>query len=199
MHDPTQKDMQYPDVGTQYRSEIFYETDEQKKEAEEYLNTSDDQDMIDMAKEQLDASKDSINILGEEIKIMLIPKDPDDSKNVVIEIRAGTGGLEAAIFAGDLYKMYCRFAERQNWGVELLSENEGDKGGYKLVVVKITGDRAFSKLKFESGAHRVQRVPETESQGRVHTSAATVAVMVAAAAMVAVTVVVFWASQVWIV
>ena len=94
-----------------------------------------------------------------------------------MEIRAGTGGLEAAIFAGDLYKMYCRFAERQKWEVELLSESEGDKGGYKLVIIKITGDRAYSKLKFESGAHRVQRVPETESQGRVHTSAATVVVM----------------------
>ena len=106
----------------------------------------------------------------------LLPEDPNDKSNVFLEIRAGTGGLEAAIFAGDLYKMYCRFAERQGWEVELLSENEADKGGYKLVIIKINGDKAYSKLKFESGAHRVQRVPETESQGRVHTSAATVAV-----------------------
>jgi len=148
-----------------------------KKEAEKYLNTSDDQDMIDMAKEQLDASKDSINILGEEIKIMLIPKDPDDSKNVVIEIRAGTGGDEASIFAGDLYRMYTKFAQDRKWKIIVVDTSEGTAGGFKEVIFEIIGDDVYGVLKYESGVHRVQRVPQTETQGRVHTSAATVMVL----------------------
>ncbi|MFL2560139.1 MAG: peptide chain release factor 1 [Gammaproteobacteria bacterium] len=146
------------------------------KESEE-ISKTEIGDLKKLADEEIKEIKDEILQLEKNLEISLLPEDPNDNSNVFLEIRAGTGGLEAAIFAGDLYKMYCRFAERQSWEVELLSENEGDKGGYKLVIIKISGDSAFSKLKFESGAHRVQRVPETESQGRVHTSAATVAVM----------------------
>ena len=146
------------------------------KESEE-ISKNETGDLKKLAEEEIRISKDETTLLEKNLEISLLPEDPSDKSNVFVEIRAGTGGLEAAIFAGDLYKMYCRFAERQGWEVELLSENEGDKGGFKLVIIKINGDRAYSKLKFESGAHRVQRVPETESQGRVHTSAATVAVM----------------------
>ena len=146
------------------------------KESEE-ISKNESGELKKLADDEIKIFREEIIELEKNLEISLLPEDPNDKSNVFLEIRAGTGGLEAAIFAGDLYKMYCRFAERQNWQVELLSENEGDKGGYKLVIIKITGDRAFSKLKFESGAHRVQRVPETESQGRVHTSAATVAVM----------------------
>ncbi len=159
------------------KGKLYKDAVEQKKEAEEYLNTSDDQDMIDMAKEQLDASKDSINILGEEIKIMLIPKDPDDSKNVVIEIRAGTGGDEASIFAGDLYRMYTKFAQDRKWKIIVVDTSEGTAGGFKEVIFEIIGDDVYGVLKYESGVHRVQRVPQTETQGRVHTSAATVMVL----------------------
>jgi peptide chain release factor 1 len=108
---------------------------------------------------------------------MLLPKDPNDGRNVFLEIRAGTGGDEAAIFSGDLFRMYSRYAERQGWRVEILSESEGEHGGYKEVIARVEGDNVYAKLKFESGAHRVQRVPETESQGRIHTSACTVAVL----------------------
>ena len=159
------------------KGKLYKDAIEQKKEAEEYLNTSDDQDMIDMAKEQLDASKDSINILGEEIKIMLIPKDPDDSKNVVIEIRAGTGGDEASIFAGDLYRMYTKFAQDRKWKIIVVDTSEGTAGGFKEIIFEIIGDDVYGVLKYESGVHRVQRVPQTETQGRVHTSAATVMVL----------------------
>ena len=109
--------------------------------------------------------------------LLLLPKDPDDGRNVIVEIRAGTGGDEAAIFSGDLYRMYTRFAETQGWRTEMMSANEGEHGGFKEVIVRISGTDVYSRLKFESGAHRVQRVPETESQGRIHTSACTVAVM----------------------
>ena len=159
------------------KGKLYKDAVEQKKEAEEYLNTSDDQDMIDMAKEQLDASKDSINILGEEIKIMLIPKDPDDSKNVVIEIRAGTGGDEASIFAGDLYRMYTKFAQDRKWKIIVVDTSEGTAGGFKEVIFEIIGDDVYGVLKYESGVHRVQRVPQTETQGRVHTSASSVIVL----------------------
>ena len=149
----------------------------QKKEAEEYLNSSDDKDMIEMAKEQLEVSKESINNLEEEIKIMLIPKDPDDSKNVVVEIRAGTGGDEASIFAGDLYRMYTKFAQDKKWKISVVDTSEGTAGGFKEVIFEIAGDDVYGILKYESGVHRVQRVPQTETQGRVHTSAATVMVL----------------------
>ena len=154
----------------------YLEMEQALNDSEEISKTASG-DLKKMADEEIKLTREKIDELEKNLEISLLPEDPNDESNVFLEIRAGTGGLEAAIFAGDLYKMYCRFAERQNWGVELLSESEGDKGGYKLVVIKITGNKAYSKLKFESGAHRVQRVPETESQGRVHTSAATVVVM----------------------
>ena len=154
----------------------YLESEEALKDSEE-ISKSASGDLKKLADDEVKLTRENIDQLEKNLQISLLPEDPNDKSNVFLEIRAGTGGLEAAIFAGDLYKMYCRFAERQKWEVELLSESEGDKGGYKLVIIKITGDRAYSKLKFESGAHRVQRVPETESQGRVHTSAATVVVM----------------------
>lgn len=137
----------------------------------------DDKDMQEMAKEEFKEAKEQLEKLEDELQILMLPKDPNDDKNIFLEIRAGTGGDEAAIFSGDLYKMYTRYAEAKRWTVELLNESLGDHGGYKEVVVRIIGQGAYSKLKFESGVHRVQRVPETESQGRVHTSACTVAVM----------------------
>lgn len=150
---------------------------DQKNEAEEYLKSSDDNEMIEMAREQLEISKESIEKLEEEIKIMLIPKDPDDSKNVVVEIRAGTGGDEASIFAGDLYRMYTKFAQERNWNISLVDTSEGTAGGFKEIIFEISGEDVYGELKYESGVHRVQRVPQTETQGRVHTSAATVMVL----------------------
>lgn len=137
----------------------------------------DDKDMREMAKEELKEAQARLETLEGQLQILMLPTDPNDDKNIFLEIRAGTGGDEAAIFAGDLYKMYTRYAETKRWTVELINESLGDHGGYKEVVVRIVGQGAYSRLKFESGGHRVQRVPETESQGRVHTSACTVAVM----------------------
>jgi peptide chain release factor 1 len=137
----------------------------------------DDKDMREMAKEEYKDAKEQLEQLEAELQILMLPTDPNDDKNIFLEIRAGTGGDEAAIFSGDLYKMYTRYAETKRWTVELINESLGEHGGYKEVVVRIIGQGAYSKLKFESGVHRVQRVPETESQGRVHTSACTVAVM----------------------
>jgi len=130
-----------------------------------------------MAEEELPAAKTQIEELDEQLQWHLIPKDPDDERNIYLEVRAGTGGDEAAIFAGDLYRMYSRYAENQGWQLELVSANHGEHGGYKEIIARISGNAVYSQLKFESGAHRVQRVPETESQGRVHTSACTVAIM----------------------
>ena len=130
-----------------------------------------------MAKEELNAAKKRIEELEQELKILLLPKDPNDEKNVIVEIRAGAGGDEAALFASELYRMYVRFAERNRWKTELVSVSENGIGGFKEVVFMITGQGAYSKMKYESGVHRVQRVPETESGGRIHTSTATVAVM----------------------
>ena len=147
------------------------------EEAKEILASEKDAELIELAKEQLaDAEKD-IETLTEELKVLLLPKDPNDDKNVIMEIRAGTGGEEASLFGYDLLRMYMRFAERQKWKVEEIDMNYTDLGGVKECVFMISGKGAYSKLKFESGAHRVQRVPETESQGRIHTSAATVAVL----------------------
>ena len=160
------------ETGKMYKNAVS-----QKLEAEEYLNSSDDEDMTLMAKEQLDLSKEAINNLEEEIKILLIPKDPEDSKNVVVEIRAGTGGMEAALFAADLFNMYQKVAVLNGWKVEIINLSNSEGGGYKEIIASIVGRNVFSKLKFESGVHRVQRVPDTETQGRVHTSAATVAVL----------------------
>ena len=136
-----------------------------------------DTDMRDMAQEEMRSGEAERQVLELEMQKLLLPKDPKDSKNVFLEIRAGTGGDEAAIFSGDLFRMYSRYAETKRWKVEIISENSGDHGGYKEVIARIVGQGVYSKLKFESGAHRVQRVPDTESQGRVHTSACTVAVM----------------------
>ncbi len=141
------------------------------------MMASDDSEMKEMAELELADLTPQREKLEEDIKVLLIPKDPEDSKDVIFEIRSGTGGDEASIFAGDLYKMYSRYFERQKWKVEVLSINEGTVGGYNKLVLEISGDSVFGKLKFESGAHRVQRVPKTESQGRVHTSAATVVVI----------------------
>ncbi|MGV6815799.1 MAG: peptide chain release factor 1 [Thiotrichales bacterium] len=143
---------------------------------EEMMNESDPE-MREMAAEERKALMAQIESLEQELQKHLLPKDPHDQSNVFLEIRAGTGGDEAAIFAGDLFKLYSRYAERQRWQIEVLSENPGEHGGYKEIISRIIGQGAYSRLKFESGAHRVQRVPETESQGRIHTSAATVAVM----------------------
>jgi len=143
----------------------------------EVLAGDADPDMRDMGQEELENAKAAIADLEARIEILLLPKDPDDGRNVIVEIRAGTGGDEAAIFSGDLYRMYTRYAETQGWRTEMMSANEGEHGGFKEVIVRISGTDVYSRLKFESGAHRVQRVPETESQGRIHTSACTVAVM----------------------
>lgn len=158
--------------GKQYKEAI-----DQKDEAEDYIKSSDDKDMIEMAKEQLEISKQLIEKLEDEIKILLIPKDPDDAKNVVMEIRAGTGGDEASIFAGDLYRMYTKFAQEKKWNLSIVDTSEGTAGGFKEVIFEIVGEDVYGELKYESGVHRVQRVPQTETQGRVHTSAATVMVL----------------------
>jgi peptide chain release factor 1 len=137
----------------------------------------DDAEMREMAKEELSEAQKNEQDLEVELQKLLLPKDPNDQRNIFLEVRAGTGGDEAAIFAGDLYRMYSRYAEGRRWVVELITAQEGEHGGYKEVVIKVIGDGAYSRLKFEGGGHRVQRVPETESQGRIHTSACTVAIM----------------------
>jgi len=149
---------------------------EDKESAKEMLNEKD-ADLVEMAKEELQLANETIEKLESELQILLLPRDPNDDANVFLEIRAGTGGDEASIFSGDLFKMYSKYAEQRGWKVEVISASEGEHGGYKEIITKINGDGAYSQLKFESGAHRVQRVPATESQGRIHTSACTVAVM----------------------
>ncbi|MDX1818632.1 MAG: peptide chain release factor 1 [Marinobacter sp.] len=146
-------------------------------DAAQELTRDADADMREMAEEELKSARLKSEELDEELQRLMLPKDPNDRKNVFLEIRAGTGGDEAAIFAGDLFRMYSRYAERRRWQVEVLSENEGEHGGFKEVIARVAGEGVYGALKFESGAHRVQRVPETESQGRIHTSACTVAVM----------------------
>lgn len=146
-------------------------------EAKEILENESDADMRAMAHEQLDAAQSALPGLEEDIKLMLIPADPEDAKNAIVEIRAGTGGDEAALFAGDLFKMYSRYCESKGWQVAVTSFSEGAAGGFKEVVFAVTGESVYGTLKYESGVHRVQRVPATETQGRVHTSAATVAVL----------------------
>lgn len=141
------------------------------------LEEESDEEMRELAKEELNSSKARIEELEQELKILLLPKDPNDDKNVIVEIRAGAGGDEAALFAYEIYRMYVKYAERNRWKSELISVNENGIGGFKEVVFMISGQGAYSKLKYESGVHRVQRVPETESQGRIHTSTITVAIM----------------------
>jgi len=141
------------------------------------LASDSDPDMRAMAQEELKESEAQVEPLELELQKLLLPRDPNDNKNVFLEIRAGTGGDEAAIFSGDLFRMYSRYAETRKWKIEIISESVGDHGGYKEIITRVVGQGAYSQLKFESGAHRVQRVPETESQGRIHTSACTVAIM----------------------
>ena len=146
-------------------------------DAKHMIQNENDIEMVEMAKEELDISLTKKEVMEENIKLLLIPKDPADSKNAVMEIRAGTGGDEASIFAGDLYRLYLGFAQNQGWQTELIDTSEGTVGGYKEIIFTIRGEDVYGQLKFESGVHRVQRVPQTETQGRVHTSAASVIVL----------------------
>ena len=152
----------------------YKRTEQALKEAEEMMS---DPEMKELAEEEASKAREKLPKLEEELKLLLIPKDPDDDKNIICEIRAGAGGDEAALFAGTLYRMYTMYAERKHWKIEVLNENETGLGGYKEISFMITGKGAYSRLKFESGVHRVQRVPETEASGRIHTSTATVAVL----------------------
>ena len=148
-----------------------------QQEAEEIIAVGDDPEMTEMAKEELEEIKEALPALEETIRFMLIPKDPEDTKNIVMELRAGTGGDEASIFAGDLYRMYTKFCESKGWKVSVVDLNEGTAGGFKEIIFEVSGEEVYGTMKFESGVHRVQRVPQTETQGRVHTSAATVMVL----------------------
>ena len=145
-------------------------------EAQLMLNDSD-AEMQELAKQELQRAEGQRDKLAEDLRILMLPKDPNDDKNIYIEVRAGTGGDEAAIFAGDLFRMYSKYVEKRRWRIEIISSNPGEHGGYKEIIARIEGQGAYSRLKFESGGHRVQRVPETEAQGRIHTSACTIAVM----------------------
>ena len=147
------------------------------EEAKEMMNTEVDKEMKDLAEMEMLEAKDKLPKIEEQLKVLLIPKDPDDDKNIICEIRGGAGGEEAALFAGTLFRMYSMYAERKHWKIEILNENETGLGGYKEISFMITGKGVYSRLKFESGVHRVQRVPDTESSGRIHTSTATVAVL----------------------
>ena len=146
-------------------------------ESAQEMAKDSDPELREMAKEEILASESQREELEQQLQILLLPKDPNDNHNVFLEVRAGTGGDEAAIFSGDLARMYQRYAEKQGWSTEIINENRGEHGGYKEVILRVSGQNVYSQLKFESGTHRVQRVPETESQGRVHTSACTVAIM----------------------
>ncbi|NLK37804.1 MAG: peptide chain release factor 1 [Epulopiscium sp.] len=147
------------------------------EESLELLNEKLDDDMRELVKEELRESKEKVEVLKKEITLLLLPKDPNDEKNVIMEIRGGAGGDEAALFAGDLFRMYCRYAERRKWKTEIMNANESDLGGFKEISFMIHGNGAYSRLKYESGVHRVQRIPSTESGGRIHTSTVTVAVL----------------------
>ena len=157
--------------------EKYQELRDNKEEAEEILEMADDEEMVELAKMQLEEVEPKLEKISETLPLMLIPKDPNDKKNVVVEVRGSAGGDEANIFAGNLYRMYTRFAEENGWDVEIMSSSPSEMGGYKEIIFIIEGKGAYSKLKYESGVHRVQRVPSTESSGRIHTSTATVAVL----------------------
>ncbi len=160
------------EVGNRYRKML-----REIKEAKEIISAGEDADLVEMARDELEENETEIEGLEEKLKVLLLPRDPNDDKNVVVEVRAGTGGEEAALFAADLFRMYNRFADDQGWKVETLSLNPTGVGGMKEIIFGISGNQAYSFLKFESGVHRVQRVPATESSGRIHTSAASVAVL----------------------
>lgn len=159
------------------KREEYIRLNENINEANEIIQDGSDAEMVEMAKMQLDEAKDRLPQLEEEIKFMLIPKDPEDAKNVMVEIRAGTGGDEASIFAGDLFRMYTKYCESKGWRTSVVDLNEGTSGGFKEIIFEVTGEDVYGTLKYEAGVHRVQRVPQTETQGRVHTSAATVMVL----------------------
>ena len=159
------------------KRKLYVELTDNIQEAEEILSDGSDAEMVEMAKMQLDEAKEQLPKLEEEIKLLLIPKDPEDEKDVVMEIRAGTGGDEASIFAGDLFRMYTKYCEGKGWKTNIIDLNEGTSGGYKENHIEVSGEDVYGTLKFEAGVHRVQRVPQTETQGRVHTSAATVMVI----------------------
>jgi peptide chain release factor 1 len=159
-------------IVAQYRA--YVQTEADMAEAQKMLS---DPEMKEFAQEEIETAKSRHDEIDIELQKLLLPKDPNDEKNIILEIRAGTGGDESGLFAGDLFRMYSRYAERQRWKVEVLSANQGEVGGYKEIIAKIEGYGAYSKMKFESGGHRVQRVPDTETQGRIHTSACTVAIL----------------------
>ncbi|MDJ0881082.1 MAG: peptide chain release factor 1 [Gammaproteobacteria bacterium] len=169
--------MEYAQLEGVVKAFAEYQAAQNDLDAAQEMLQEDDAEMQAMAEEEVQDAKQRIEDLELELQKLLLPKDPNDNSNVFLEIRAGTGGDEAAIFAGDLFRMYSRYAESKKWKIEVLNSNEGEHGGFKEIIARIIGPGAYSNLKFESGAHRVQRVPETESQGRVHTSAATVAVI----------------------
>ncbi len=156
---------------------LFKEFTDTEGDLETAIEMMSDPEMKEMGEEEMKAAKERLEALEEKLQVELLPKDPDDGRSVFLEIRAGTGGDESAIFTGDLFRMYSRYAEQNGWRVEVMSENPSELGGYREIIARIDGDGVYGRLKYESGAHRVQRVPETESQGRVHTSACTVAVL----------------------
>ena len=156
---------------------IYKEAIDNVEESNEIISDGSDAEMVEMAKMQLEEANETITKLEEEIRFLLIPKDPDDAKNVVVEVRAGTGGDEASIFAGDLYRMYSKYCSDKSWRVDVVSQSDGTSGGFKEIIFEVSGEDVYGTMKFEAGVHRVQRVPQTETQGRVHTSAATVMVL----------------------
>ncbi|PWW10673.1 peptide chain release factor 1 [Mangrovibacter plantisponsor] len=158
-------------------SRCFQQWQQNAEDIETAESLLSDPEMREMAQEELDQARKMQESLEQQLQLLLLPKDPDDERSAFVEVRAGTGGDEAAIFAGDLFRMYSRYAESRRWQVEIMSANDGEHGGYKEVIARVSGDGVYGRLKFESGGHRVQRVPATESQGRIHTSACTVAVM----------------------
>jgi len=169
---------EYKDLGAIVRKRAEYvQALNTINEAKEMLASEDDAEMREMAREEMSAAQEHLPQLEEEIKLLLIPADPEDDKNVIMEIRGGTGGDEAALFAGDLFRMYSKYCETKGWKIAISSFTEGAAGGYKEIIFSVTGEKVYGTLKYESGVHRVQRVPVTETQGRVHTSAATVAVL----------------------
>ncbi len=159
------------------KGEVYKEYLDNVAESEEIIADGSDAEMVEMAKMQLDEAKEAIAKLEADIRFMLIPKDPDDAKNIVVEVRAGTGGDEASIFAGDLYRMYSKYCSDKGWKVDVVSTSDGTSGGFKEIIFEVSGEDVYGTMKFEAGVHRVQRVPQTETQGRVHTSAATVMVL----------------------
>ena len=159
------------------RGEVYKSLVSNIDEAQEIIADGSDAEMVEMAKMQLDEAKSKLPEIEEEIKFLLIPKDPEDAKNIVVEVRAGTGGDEASIFAGDLHRMYTKYCESKGWKVDVVDFNEGTSGGYKEIIFEVSGADVYGTMKFEAGVHRVQRVPQTETQGRVHTSAASVIVL----------------------